>query len=52
MTDQYYVSRLKSGEKSIQTLQDRLDNAVKHLSNAITRNKELRTEIDHLLKER
>ncbi|XP_056636600.1 coiled-coil domain-containing protein 63-like [Diorhabda sublineata] len=52
ITDQDYENRLKMGEQSIQILKDRLENAVKKFCGILTKNKELREEIDHLLKER
>lgn len=52
VTDEYYETRLKSGQRNIKMLQDRLDHSLKQLSNILTNNRDLRTKIDHLLKER
>lgn len=52
VTDQYYESRIASGQKQTRILQDKVDHCLKHLSTVITKNRQLRMEIDHLLKER
>nr|CAH7769616.1 unnamed protein product [Callosobruchus chinensis] len=50
--DEDYKLRLTSGQRSIQILQNRLDNTVKKFCYILAENKRLREEIDHLLKER
>ncbi|XP_018573312.1 coiled-coil domain-containing protein 63-like [Anoplophora glabripennis] len=51
VTDEVYQNRLTSGQQAIKTLQNRLDNAVKKFCSLLTENKNLRDDIDHLLKE-
>ncbi|KAF7275831.1 hypothetical protein GWI33_011227, partial [Rhynchophorus ferrugineus] len=52
ITDNYFQNRLITGQKTVQILQNRLDNMVKKFCAILATNKELREEIDHLLKER
>ncbi|XP_066149078.1 outer dynein arm-docking complex subunit 1 [Euwallacea fornicatus] len=47
-----FQARLTSGQKSLQILRNKLDNMVKKFCAILAANKELREEIDHLLKER
>nr|CAI5850234.1 unnamed protein product [Callosobruchus analis] len=50
--DEDYRLKLTSRQRSIQILQNRLDNTVKKFCYILAENKRLREEIDHLLKER
>ncbi|KAL1502564.1 hypothetical protein ABEB36_007689 [Hypothenemus hampei] len=52
VTDNHFHTRLTSGQKTLQILKDRLDNMVKKFCSILAFNKEVREEIDHLLKER
>ncbi|XP_060533839.1 outer dynein arm-docking complex subunit 1 [Cylas formicarius] len=52
VTENHFQTRLSSGKKAVQMLQDRLDNMVKKFCAILSENKELREEIDHLLKQR
>ncbi|XP_030747592.1 coiled-coil domain-containing protein 63 [Sitophilus oryzae] len=52
ITDNHFQSQLTTGQKTVKMLQNRLDNMVKKFCAILASNKELREEIDHLLKER
>lgn len=51
-TDYQIQIRVKSGRKTIEMLENRLQNAVKRFCVVLAENKKLREQIDHLLKER
>ncbi|XP_050302473.1 outer dynein arm-docking complex subunit 1 [Anthonomus grandis grandis] len=52
VTENHFQTRLTSGQKTLQILKNRLDNMVKKFCAILATNKELREEINHLLKER
>ncbi|XP_048521634.1 coiled-coil domain-containing protein 63 [Dendroctonus ponderosae] len=52
VTEYHFQTRLTSGQKAVQILKNRLDNTIKKFCAILATNKELREEINHLLKER
>ncbi|CAG9770746.1 unnamed protein product [Ceutorhynchus assimilis] len=52
VTDNDFQTRLTSGQKMVHILKNRLDNMVKKFCAILATNRELREEINHLLKER
>lgn len=52
ITDQQCQIRVKSGRKTIETLKNTLDNAIKRFCVTLSENRSVRDEINHLLKER
>lgn len=52
VTNSQFQEKVRAGNKSTETLQNKLDTEIKRFCSALTNNKKLREEIDHLLKER
>lgn len=52
ITEKEYQERVKSGKKSIELLENKLETMVKRFCTVLTENRQIREEIDHLLKER
>ncbi|KAJ3651791.1 hypothetical protein Zmor_017804 [Zophobas morio] len=52
VTEGEYQERIKSGRKSVQMLENKLETMIKRFCTVLTENKQMREEIDHLLKER
>ncbi|XP_068902453.1 outer dynein arm-docking complex subunit 1-like isoform X2 [Tenebrio molitor] len=52
VTEGEYRERIKSGQRSIQILENKLETTIKRFCGVLTENKQMREEIDHLLKER
>lgn len=52
VTESDYQTRISSGKKSVEILKNRLNNITKRFCAILAENKNLRNEIDHLLKER
>lgn len=52
ITETQFKTRLQSGKKSIELLENRLQNSIKRFCCVLSENKKLREDIDHLLKER
>ncbi|XP_044764544.1 coiled-coil domain-containing protein 63 [Coccinella septempunctata] len=52
VTESQFRTRLQSGKKSIELLENKLQTCIKRFCSVLSENKRLREEIDHLLKER
>ncbi|XP_015836480.1 outer dynein arm-docking complex subunit 1 [Tribolium castaneum] len=52
VTEGEYQERIKSGQKSVKMLENKLETTHKRFCSVLTENKQMRDEIDHLLKER
>ncbi|KAF2887967.1 hypothetical protein ILUMI_18206, partial [Ignelater luminosus] len=52
VTDSQFQEKVRAGSKLTDILQNQLDTEIKRFCTALTNNKKLREEIDHLLKER
>lgn len=52
VTDLEYENRVRSGEKYVKTLENQLGTEINRFCSVLSKNRALREEIDHLLKER
>ncbi|KAK4878234.1 hypothetical protein RN001_010740 [Aquatica leii] len=52
VTDAQFASKIKTAERSVQGLENHLDNEIKRFCSVLEENRKLREKIEHLLKER